>query len=108
VKNVTWKSLVGLLSIVAGSVTAAEGYLPGTAAHVLVVVGGVILAVERLAEAIENVNVTTAARQSGFSSLVSRFVAAYEVFAAKQTAVPTKTLAEVTTATPPATSAVSQ
>lgn len=50
----TWKSVVAVCAMVAGALTASEGVVPGSAATGLAVAGGIILAVERYAEAQDN------------------------------------------------------
>lgn len=56
----TWKGLTGLISMLVGIITAAEGVLPGSARNTLIAVGAALLAVERYADSIDNQTASTA------------------------------------------------
>lgn len=53
--KVTWKSIVGFVTLASGAITqaVATNVLPGGASKVLIAVGGVLLAFERIADAID-------------------------------------------------------
>lgn len=51
----TWKSVSGVLAMLAGAVTAAaHAGLPMSVSAILIAIGGVIVAVERVADAYDN------------------------------------------------------
>lgn len=54
--KVTWKSIAGFCVLVTGIITAASGtgVLPKNVEAAMVVVGGVVLGLERLADAMDN------------------------------------------------------
>jgi hypothetical protein len=54
--KVTWKSITGALSLLAGVVSSLNAIhgLPSNVSTALVAIGGVILAAERIADALDN------------------------------------------------------
>ena len=55
--KLTWKSIVGLLAALAGALSAssvATFGLPTSVSNILILIGGFILAAERIADAIDN------------------------------------------------------
>lgn len=60
--KLTWKSISGVLAILAGAISAAAGAgLPNSVNLVLISIGGVIVAAERVADALDYQTSTNAA-----------------------------------------------